>query len=250
MAISPMRYAHVYRRMSLLLLLLLAAGCRRSRVDPLSGFPRLVLWIWEMPEDLSFLSTRATGVAYLAETITLANGEFTYRPRMQPLRAPPGTPSIAVIRIESRDNTHPALDALTAEILHAVPALRIRALQIDYDALPPQRAFYRQLLQELRRRLPGAVALQMTALVSWCMADDWLHNLPVIEAIPMFFRMGVEPYPLSAHLHEPLCRSSIGISTDEVYGRLPKVPRVYVFHPRPWTESDYRALLRESTRWR
>lgn len=237
-------------RTLLLLVLLLSGSCRRHSADPLSGFPRLVLWAWEMPEDLPFLSPRATGIAFLAETIMLANSEFTYRPRMQPLRAPPGTPSIAVIRIESRDNTHPALDALTAEILRAIPLRRIRALQIDYDARPPQRGFYRKLLRELRTRLPKTVALQMTALVSWCMADDWLHGLPVAEAIPMFFRMGVEPYPLKTHLREPLCRSSIGISTDEVYDRLPEGRRVYVFHPRPWIESDYRALLRESTRWR
>jgi hypothetical protein len=240
----------VLTRTLLLLLLLSAGSCLRRKFDVLPGFPRLVLWAWEMPENLSFLSTQATGIAFLAETITISNGGFTYRPRMQPLRAPAGTPAIAVIRIESRDNTHPAVEAVIAEILHAIPVRRIRALQIDYDALLSQRAFYRQLLRELRARLPKAVALQMTALVSWCMADDWLRDLPVAEAIPMFFRMGVEPYPLKTHLREPLCRSSIGISTDEVYDRLPEGRRVYVFHPRPWTESDYRALLRESTRWR
>lgn len=234
----------------MLLLLLSVGSCRRHGFDPLPGFPRLVLWAWEMPEDLSFLSPRATGIAFLAETITLSNGGFTYRPRMQPLRAPSGTPAIAVIRLESRDNTHPAVEALATEIVHAVPSRRIRALQMDYDAKPPQRAFYRRLLQKLRARLPQEVALQMTALVSWCLADDWLHDLPVTEAIPMFFRMGVEPYSLSTHLREPLCRSSIGISTDEVYDRLPAGRRVYVFHPRPWIEPDYRALLRKSARWR
>ncbi len=32
----------------------------------------------------------------------------------------------------------------------------------------------------------------MTALASWCAGDDWLRDLPVDEAVPMLFRMGVE----------------------------------------------------------
>ncbi len=48
-----------------------ALSCSKQP-DPLPGFPKLVLWAWERPENLSYINPAFTGVAYLAETITLA----------------------------------------------------------------------------------------------------------------------------------------------------------------------------------
>lgn len=54
-------------------LLLLASPCFRPP-DPLPGFPKLILWAWERPEDLRFIVPGATGVAFLASTITIEDG--------------------------------------------------------------------------------------------------------------------------------------------------------------------------------
>jgi len=115
------------------------------------------------------------------------------------------------------------------------------ALQIDFDARQSQREFYRKLLTEIRSRLPREMPLSITALASWCAYDDWIGDLPVDEAVPMYFRMGPEhrateevgwTYPV----REPLCMDRAGVSTDEAWPKLSKDTRVYVFHPRAWSE--------------
>jgi len=233
-----------------LLGLLLNVGCSRLG-DPLPGFPNLILWAWERPEDLRFIVPSATGVAFLAGTISLENGECFYKPRMQPMRVPPDTRLIAVVRIESHGGIERvAVSQVTDQVLHCVADPRIGALQIDFDARVSERPFYGALLAGIRNRLPRQMPLEMTALVSWCASDDWLSKLPVAESVPMFFRMGADAHQVSERLHEPLCKSSIGISTDEVYTEIPRGRRMFVFHPRTWTESDYRAVLQESKKWR
>jgi hypothetical protein len=224
---------HFPRCLQTLLALCLLCGCSRPA-------PTLVLWAWERPENLLFLPPSAE-VAYLAATI---DGS-TYHPRQQPLRVPPGTHLTAVVRLEHPSPSAPISDL----ILQSVSRPEIRALQIDFDATRSERPFYRDLLAGLRRRLPASIPLEITALVSWCMNDDWLRGLPIVRAVPMFVRMGIYPHAATAPLREPLCQSSIGISTDEVYTEIPRRPRAYVFHPRPWNEAAYRAVLQESTKW-
>ena len=70
---------------------------------------------------------------------------------------------------------------------------------------------------------------------------DWLTGLPVDDAIPMLFRMGVDDQRVRGYLSSggdlrvPVCTSSLGISTDEWPGAAPRGRRLYVFHPRPWS---------------
>jgi hypothetical protein len=43
-----------------------------------------------------------------------------------------------------------------------------------------------------------------------------------------------------------LCQASVGVSVDE---RLPKLPahrRIYVFNPKPWSESAVQTMLAEN----
>jgi hypothetical protein len=52
-----------------------------------------------------FLDPQRFGVAFLAQTLTLKDGEIVYSPRHQPLKLPPGVKLIAVTRIEiSKDH--------------------------------------------------------------------------------------------------------------------------------------------------
>ena len=219
----------------------------------LNGMPTRVLWAWEEPEDLHTLPTNV-GVAYLAETYLLTD-HIVVLPRRQPLSPAPGAPLIAVVRIETRPGfaDTPAMRLAVAERLAYYGTRRdIRALQLDFDATQSQQPFYRGVIEALRPQLPRTLPLSITALVTWCGPHSWLHTLPIDEAVPMEFRMG-GPRTLAASISrsrnaitEPLCRTSLGLSTDEPWpaslSALNPSTRVYLFAPRPWRPAEFAAI--------
>jgi len=243
------------------MLSLMALSCHtkpahRNRLDE-NGFPSVVLWAWERPEDLEFLDPQRVAVAFLAQTIVLQGDKVSARPRLQPLRVSPQTKLIAVTRIESVKNTgdQPALSATQKErvielVLKTLERTNVSALQIDYDAPTSEREFYRGVLLGLRARMPDNVALSMTALASFCVGDRWLSDLPVDEAVPMIFRMGADDKQIKNLLAgggdflEPLCRASYGVALDEpVNVSFGNSRRRYVFNPRSWTKDDVLSLV-------
>ncbi len=225
-----------------------------------SRMPARVLWAWEEPEDLHELSDR-TGVAFLAETLLLGQGNEVEQPiavlrRRQPLVLGDRSSRMAVVRLEAGKRFHaaPGLELTIANEIAAVARHgEIAAVQVDFDAAVSQRTFYAAVLQQLRRQLPAGLPLSITALVSWCGPGSWLHGLPVDEAVPMFFRMGgplalvrgnsgLPSYPLA----EPLCRTSIGLSIDEPWpanvAHLDASTRIYFFAPAPWRTDQLAAV--------
>jgi len=212
-----------------------------------------MLWAWERPEKLTFIDTKTVGVAFLAKTIFLKNDLVNTRPRMQPLELSDGTRVVAVVRIEADRSEAPTLspsqlEKSAAEVVELSKLPNLTAIQIDFDASLSQRDFYRQLLQRVRRDLPGQMALSITALASWCDGDNWTRDLPIDEAVPMFFRMGVDQHQFAARLKsgdgflkEP-CQNAAGVSTDEPI-TAPAVQRVYIFNPAPWTETSVNNAL-------
>lgn len=225
--------------------------------DRMSDFPRIILWAWERPEDLSFIDPGEVGVAYLAGTLYLRGEGVVVRPRLQPLRVPPQTKLIAVVRVESDRAAAPPLSgAQHAKAVTAITKLirprGIAALQVDFDARTSERDFYRDLLVDVRRQLPASIPLSITALASWCAYDRWLTGLPVDEAVPMLFRMGRDRHQITAYLRagrgfdQPVCRSSAGVSTDEAFPELPAGQRLYIFHTRPWSPAAARDVIERS----
>ncbi len=208
------------------------------------------MWAWERPEDLRFLAPAEAEVAVLAGTIRLRGDRADAHPRSVPLLVEPGVTVTAVVRIEM--GKAPGLDARQrARVAGWIRELARRpqyaGLQLDFDAPVSAREFYRALLEELR---PDFDRLAMTALASWCFEQDsWLGELPVDEIAPMLFRMGPGGGAYLAQLEregrfpEPRCRGAVGISTDEPLRWPPEALRLYVFHPEPWSEPVYRALL-------
>jgi hypothetical protein len=207
----------------------------------MSTLPRLTVWAWERREDLRALDTHTFAVAYLDQTLTLGLN-VTAQPRRDPIVFPAAAIRIPVIRIEAprtavldEENRRQLVRALLATAHE--PA--ISALQIDFDATLSQRPFYRALLADLRHQMPPNLPLSITALVSWCSWDSWLHDLPVDEAVPMFFRMEPDhrrapPNADDFRIREPLCQSSAGISTTESWPSDLAGKRVYVFSDRGW----------------
>jgi hypothetical protein len=151
----------------------------------------------------------------------------------------------------------------------------VRAIQVDFDAVVSERAFYRTMMFKLREKLDASgrnasvneranvtasddtlpdgrvsarnarVPLSMTALASWCTGDAWFNDVPVDEAVPMVFQMGSDSDKIKTYLRngndwqEPLCRGSYGISVDDPLN-LDRKPnrRLYYFSNRAWRRDD------------
>ena len=217
--------------------------------------PDVMLWAWERPEDLRFIDPHEIGVAFLARTIQVTGEKVYVRPRLQPLNIPQGTYLVAVVRLQisrkERPQFSPSLCSKVASAMGEMKNMKgVSAVQIDFDAKASERVFYSEIIHELRKELPAAIALSITALASWCIHDYWLLALPIDEAIPMLFRMGPEGDWVSLFLEEgrdfrPLCNKSIGISADEHPPKIPKGRRLYLFNPKPWSEEAFRKVIRE-----
>jgi len=236
------------------LVLLLVLNGRSPLHGRPSHLPRLTLWAWERPERLGFLQTPDVGVAYLAATINLEE-QPRLRPRFQPLLVNPETPLTAVVRLELTRATPSSLTPeyaaeVTRDIVSSVDLERLSGVQIDFDALRSQREFYRTVLTGVRQQLPRG-KLSITALGSWCLGDDWISGLPIDDAVPMLFRMGmdhdniVDALKAGKDFREPLCRSSIGISTDEPWPETLLDRNIYVFNPHPWDATTLNAVERK-----
>jgi hypothetical protein len=207
----------------------------------MSTLPRLTFWAWERPEDLRSLDTKRFGIAYLDQTLTIGPKVDTH-PRRDPLIYPETASRIPVVRVEASStavfNKETRKQAVQA-ILTSTNQPGVSALQIDFDATRSQRGFYRDLLTDLRRQMPPNLPLSITALASWCSFDDWLRGLPIDEAVPMFFRMEPDrrraPESLADfRIREPLCQSSVGVSTTEAWPPEMAGKRIYLFPDNGW----------------
>ncbi|HLY61868.1 MAG TPA: DUF3142 domain-containing protein [Terriglobia bacterium] len=223
-----------------------------------SHFPQIILWAWERPADLHYIDPREVGVAFLASTVYLSGSDVAVRPRLQPLKVPPGTFLMATVRIETnhtRNKMGPPLLSqgqcarVATAIIDAAGMPSVCAVQIDFDATSSERAFYRDLLNEVRRQLPDSTSLSITALASWCAGDQWMEGLPIDEAVPMLFRMGPDRREILGELRAgqgfpaAICNQSVGISTDEPLEVAPRDRRRYIFHPDDWSEQSVREAI-------
>ncbi len=224
--------------------------CSVAPDQPRIPGPGLTLWAWERPEDLRFINPETTGVAYLAATIRIQpDGTPGVRPRLQPLFTPPRAWRTAVIRIETPARyVFPDAPVLAETIAKIAANSGATGIQVDYDARASERPFYRSLLRGLRASSPKPLGI--TALASWCDEHAWFSGEPIVEAVPMFFRMGPNESK-QMPVRTGVCRSSLGLSTDETWpSPLPSGARLYIFNPRAWTESDYEDVKRRIGRSR
>jgi hypothetical protein len=247
-----------------LLVVVSCSGCylkdQRAAGTHKNALPPIILWAWERPEDLEFLDPQRFGVAFLSQTLVLQGDNVVSHPRHQPLKISPATRLIAVTRIESIKTTgkRTALseeqrEKLVSLVVRTAKLENVSAIQIDFDATSSERDFYRSLLQELRQNLPDSLPLSITALASFCVGDRWLKDLPVDEAVPMIFRMGLDDRRIKSFLksgndfREPLCRNSYGIALDEpLEMKFDDTRRLYVFNTSPWREKDLMPFLRRA----
>lgn len=222
------------------LAILLAAARTLVAAEP----PGTMLWVWESPTDLRNAAiAKPWGVAFLLGELHLDGKATTIRPRAQPLRIPPGTYRMGVIRLHQV--TDPSvLPKLIQPISAIADQTRVDAIQLDYDAPAPAVPHYRRLVAGLRSARPR-MFLSITALLSHCPEPSWLADAPVDETVVMFFRLGDSRAAnrlINADTwRRPACLRSAGFSVDEPRPILtPDVPwkRIYLFPGREgWTQS-------------
>lgn len=264
---SEPKYASIIERIRMkgrgnvpvgLLIIFLCAVCAscagRARTEA-TRFPDVVLWAWERPEDLSFINPNKVAVAYLALSIRLSGDRVLTQPRLQPLRVPKGTYMIGVVRISPSIRSVPALSSAQMKtavdrILGVARLPGVRGIQTDFDATKSERPFYRGLLDRLRKKLPDSLSLSITALASWCLEDTWIRGLPIDDAVPMLFRLGPDRLKILRYLAKggdfalPVCRHSVGISTDEPLPVIPAGRRIYIFNPHPWSRETFESIMK------
>lgn len=220
---------------------------------PTAPDPRLVLWAWDRPEDLSFLPPGAD-VSALVGFVELWGSHVWARGRRSALRLPPGRRAIALVHVQIAPGEPlswtPDLRARTAAaVLLYARQPGFRAVQIDFEVAASRRQVLLDLLHDVRAGLPPSTPLSMTALASWCMGETWLARAPVDEIVPMMFRMGAGGAAAWARLErggdfsDERCRSALGLSVDTPSPRAPPRRRLYLFDPHPWTAAAYRAML-------
>ena len=221
--------------------------------------PRIFIWAWERPENLLFIDNKNIGVAFYAGIITFSDSEIFFKPRLQLLAIDSEIYKIAVIRIET-ENKEKGSQLNNSQLSKAVDLIvrtcsqnKISGCQIDFDAKSLEINFYKDLILKTRDNLPKSIPLSITALVSWCHLGSWLEDLPIDEAVPMFFRLGVDEYIIRNNLvgesfmKTAICQKSIGISIDEPLpqSKYLKNRRIYIFNPDSWTLEDFSNIIKE-----
>ena len=238
--------AAIWNHVTFALAALLCSLGIRSDTPPhpqgrLAPLPRVTLWAWERREDLHALDTRRFAVAYLDRTLTVGL-IVESQLRRNPVLFPASAVRVPVVRIETTPSSvlnDENRDEVVRNLLLSAHEPGIAALQIDFDSTRSERQFYRDVLIELRSQLPATLPISITALASWCSWDDWLRGLPVDEAVPMMFRMEPDrrrspPSLDDFRIREPLCQSSIGVSTTEPWPSDLRGKRIYVFPDNGW----------------
>ena len=222
---------------------------------PPAGWPSAFAWTWNRDDDLRFLPPGA-GVAAVRSSIELEDHQVRVRANHGTWLAPSSAFVLPVVHIDAFARWRPALDApqedaVVATLVAVGASSRSGALQVDFEAAPGQRAFYRRVLARVRARLPSTW-LSITALASWCMDDRWTAGLPVDDVVAMAFRLGRDA-PARRRDIGALARwpaadcSSTGIAVDEGGLHLPAHRSLFLFSPRPWTAAAWQATLAPHT---
>lgn len=218
--------------------------------------PKIFLWVWERPENLLFIDYKI-GIAFYAGTITFYNSEVIFKPRLQPLAMSPKLSVMPVIRIvnEEKDNqlNNNQLSKAVELIVKICSQDKVSGCQIDFDVKSSEIDFYKNLILKTRNSLSKSIPLSITTLVSWCYTGSWLDNLPVDEAVPMFFRLGTDEYLIrqdlvgESFMKARNCQQAIGISVDEPLpqAKYLKNRRIYIFNPHSWTPEDFSNIIKE-----
>jgi hypothetical protein len=191
---------------------------------PAASCAQQIAWLWDGAALPAWSQPEA---AVLQRHILLSGDSALTRPRSR-AGWPPASRITPVVHVEV-STINPAVDiesrrAMIVRAMHeAADASTSGWVQLDMEAKPSQRLFYRSLVRQLRKELPPQIKLSVTALAWWCRSPAWLDDLGADEVVPMFFRMGkdsarlrdiIEHSPATLHAS---CRNVAGFSPQEPF---------------------------------
>lgn len=213
--------------------------------------PDVFAWTWNRDDDLRFLPP-AAGVAVVRQSLEFEGHATRIRANHGVLVAPASAVVLPVVHVDAFARWRPALDAaqedaLVRTIVDVAAHAPADAVQVDFEAAPSQRAFYRRVLERVRARRP-TTWLSITALSSWCLDDRWTAGLPVDDIVPMAFELGPGADAVRrrigtlAHWPEAGC-TSVGAATDEPALHLPAHRTLFLYSPTPWTAAAWRTTV-------
>jgi len=232
-------------RSSALALLCACTAARGADAPPAGG----IAWMWDgarVPQPLPLPAE----IAPVFQQILFRGTQVLVRPGHPPHGLPPGVRVTPVVHVEMSVVRPPVdIDAHESLVVDAVAHAAARStsgwVQLDLEAHPSQRAFWRRLVRDARAALPPGTRLSVTALAWWCRSNDWLDDLPADEVVPMFFRMGRDGPAMRAmlaaqpdRLHARCRGEALGRSLQEPFPDtvLPSFRRTYWFDNRHWTD--------------
>lgn len=206
-------------------------------------------WLWDEAR-LPAWSTHEAAV--LQRHILLTGNDILLRPRKRWPALPSSTLVTPVLHVEvSTVNPPVNIEKSRAIIVSALLDAAARStsgwVQLDMEAKPSQRLFYRSLVRDLRTALPPQIKLSVTALAWWCRSPAWLDDLAADEVVPMFFRMGKDSAAMRAILEQSpttlhaSCRArSAGFSPQEPVTRAvsQRYAKQYWFDRYAWKRDD------------
>ena len=204
-----------------------------------------IAWLWD---EARLPAWSAPEAAVLQRHILLSGNRILTRPRMRQAALARYSLVTPVVHVEI-STVNPPHD-MEASRMAIVGAMRQAAglstsgrVQLDMEARPSQREFYRSLVAELRATLPASIKLSVTALAWWCRAPQWLDGLEADEVVPMFFRMGKDSTAMReilasspGKLHARCRDGSAGFSPQEAVPTevSARYARTYWFDYRAW----------------
>lgn len=219
----------------------------RNRLEP-----TIVLWSWQVSDDLSFIDPNNTAVAPLLATIQVdCFSRLTIQPRINHLITPKNTILIPVFRLRIA----PTLldDDVVKQIVNVILSMskQSQLIQLDWDVKYSQRTLYKNIIERLTQNLRK---IALATLASNCTCDKWLESLPIEYAVPMLYRGGrdesrdfamttiKEVFKRTGRWRIKKCRNNVGlIVNDEIYK--PQNHRLFVFNKLRWNKSTYDKLM-------
>ena len=207
-----------------------------------------VAWMWDgarVPQPLP------AEIAPVTAQILFRGAQVLVRPGHPPRGLPASVRVTPVVHVEMSVVKPPVdIDAHAAIVVDALVRAARRStsgwVQLDLEAHPSQRAFYRRLVRDARAALPRDTRLSVTALAWWCRSGEWLDGLEADEVVPMFFRMGRDGPAMRAlladapqRLHARCRDDAAGFSLQEPFtpATVAGFRRTYWFDNHHWRTS-------------
>ncbi len=152
-----------------------------------------IFWVWHDSDAPALKAGQE--LAILQQHFVLAPAKTTLRQRMKPLHFPPGTRVTPVVHAQLATGEKLQLGQAQAQtLLKAVLQAGAKSssgwVQFDFEVPRQQRAFYLDLVRQMRAQLPRHIQLSVSALASWCFDEAFIDQITADEVVPMLFALG------------------------------------------------------------